>query len=61
MTRTKAMQKAPDEPKARSTYVEELRAMYVDGSLDQVLDQAFTEVPDLLLSELFPRLFPMTN
>ena len=24
-------------------------------------DQEFTDVPDLLLSELFPRLFPMFN
>jgi hypothetical protein len=61
MTRTKATQKAPNEPKERSSYVDGLRAMYVDGSLDKALDQEFTDVPDLLLSELFPRLFPMFN
>ncbi len=61
MTRTKATAKAPDEPKARASYVDQLRAMYLDGSLDEALDREFTDVPDLLLSELFPRLFPLPN
>jgi hypothetical protein len=61
MTRPKATQKAPNEPKERSSYVDGLREMYVDGSLDKAFDQQLKDVPDLLLSELFPRLFPMCH
>lgn len=61
MNRDKATAKAPEEPEARNSYVDELRAMYVDGSLDEALSKSFTEVPDLLLAELFPRLFPLVH
>lgn len=61
MTRMKAFEDAPADPAARISYVEQLRAMYVDGSLDDVLSKEFTDVPDLLLAELFPRLFPLVH
>ena len=61
MNTTKAMQRAPDDTKARASYVDELRMMYIAGTLDEVLLREFTHVPDVLLSDLFPRLFPLVH
>lgn len=40
----------------RAAYVAELRARFLDGTLDEVLIPD-TDVPDRLLKELFPTLF----
>ncbi len=61
MTTTKAGSKAPEEPSARSSYVNNLQRMYEEGTLDETLSRDFEEVPELLLQELFPRLFPMVH
>ncbi len=62
MTNSKASSKsAPDDPGARSRYVDQLRRMYEEGSLDEALTRDPMEVPDLLLHELFPYLFPMVH
>jgi hypothetical protein len=41
----------------RAAYVAELRARYLNGTLDEVLCPQDVEVPDSLLQELFPNLF----
>lgn len=41
----------------RRQMVAELRARYLDGSLDEVLVPSEAEVPDTLLQALFPNLF----
>jgi hypothetical protein len=60
-TSTKAIETVPDKPHARSAYVDRLRALYATGDLDAVLVREIVWVPDLLLAEIFPRLFPMMN
>ncbi len=53
--------KAPDNQEARIVFVDQLRAMYLEGTLDKSLTESFNEVPYLLLSDLFPRLFPLLH
>ncbi|MED5371800.1 MAG: hypothetical protein VX899_12340 [Myxococcota bacterium] len=49
---------APNAPGEREAYVAQLRERYLDGSLDEILIPQEAEVPDSLLSALFPHLFP---
>ncbi len=49
---------APNEKGDRAAYVAELRARYLNGSLDEVLIPQDAKVPDALLQALFPHIFP---
>ncbi|MFT5583091.1 MAG: hypothetical protein ACI9VR_000669 [Cognaticolwellia sp.] len=49
---------APNNKGDRATYVAELRARYLNGSLDEVLIPKDAKVPDTLLQALFPHIFP---
>ena len=47
----------PAPTSERAAYVAELRRRYLNGTLDEVLCPADTEIPDALLKDLFPNLF----
>lgn len=49
---------APNKKGERAEYVAELRARYLNGSLDEVLIPQDAKVPDALLQALFPHIFP---
>ena len=48
---------APLQPQARKRYIAELRARYLEGTLDEVLFPEGFDVPEYLMRELFPELF----
>ncbi|MEE2750446.1 MAG: hypothetical protein VX519_03385 [Myxococcota bacterium] len=48
---------APLQPQARKRYIAELRARYLEGTLDEVLFPEGFDVPESLMRALFPELF----
>ena len=48
---------APNEKGDRAAYVAELRARYLNGSLDEVLIPQNAKIPDTLLQASFPHIF----
>lgn len=58
LSSTRMSSVTPEAPDARAQYVAELRARYLAGTLDEVLIPEDAQVPDALMSALFPRLFP---